>query len=148
MDKKPILTKILAIAGTVLLWFPILAMVVSFFGHFIRSGRFLGDYLLPAELFLVVAAGAALLLWAALRAKTLVKPIMWGMIAGSILLVGGQLIAMLTGLASGEREAVGFPWILVLGAILLYDLVVLFLAIIGIRLWIHTRKTTSGEGAA
>lgn len=134
MVQKNVLTKILAIAGTVLLWFPILFMAASFIGHLIRSGRFLGDYLLPAELFLVVLAGALLLLWAALRAKTLVKPIMWGLIAGVVFLVGGQLIAMLTGLASGEREAVGLPWMLVLGAILLYDLLVLYLAIIGILL--------------
>ena len=143
MVKKSVLTKILAIAGTILLWFPILFMIIASVLHLARSGKIFTDYLLPAELFLVVLPGALLLLWAALRSKTLVKPIVWGLIAGVIILVGGQLIAMFTGLASGEREAVGLPWVLVLGAIVLYDLLVLFLAVIGTLLTLRLFRSAA-----
>ena len=145
MKRENTLTKVLAIAGTVLLWLPILFMVITSIIHLVGSGEFLFDYLVPAELFLMVLAGALLLLWAALRAKTLVKPVLWGVAAGAVFLGGGQLISMLTGLASGEREASGWPLTVVLGMVLLYDLLVLFLAIMGILLIVRLcRSVTTG----
>ena len=134
MDKNPLLTKVLAIIGTVLLWLPLAVMVVLTIVHVSRSGRFMMDYLIPGELFFVVAVGTLLLLWAAIRAKSHLKPVVWGMAVGLAGLVISQGLAMLTGLASGEREAAGWPLALVLGIYIIYVLAEIFLGVIGIRL--------------
>ncbi len=134
MDKKRGLTRILAIAGTVLLWFPLIAMVVLAVLHLVRSGQLMADYLIPGELFFVVLAGAALLLWAALRSKILLKPVVWGCVLAVATLVLSQTMAVVTGLASGLNEFSGWRMVLVAGLLILYDLAVLFLAITGIRL--------------
>lgn len=134
MKKKTLMTRILAITGTILLWLPIAAMVIFTVARLIRGNRFMMDYLLPAELSPLVLVGAGLLLWAALRTKTLVKPVAWG---GAILLASlmlGQGSAIATGLASGEHEFSGWRMILTLGLFTLYDLTVIFLGVTGIRL--------------
>jgi len=134
MEKKNGLTVFLAIAGTVLLWFPLVAMVVLATLHLARSGQLMADYLIPGELFFVVLSGAALLLWAALRSKILLKPVIWGCILAVALLVLSQGLAVVTGLATGANEFAGWRAALVAGLLILYDLVVLFLAITGVRL--------------
>ncbi len=48
-----------------------------------------------------------------------------------VLLVGGQALAVVTGLASGATEPVGLPWALVLGSLVLYCLAVLAMAVGG-----------------
>ena len=70
MEKKNVFTKILAITGTVLAWFPTLAPIILSVIASIATQRFLFDYLMPAELFLVAMAGGLLLLWAAFRARS------------------------------------------------------------------------------
>ena len=67
MRKNIILSKILAILGTVLIWLPI-AFPLGFAAiRLMQGGRLLLDYLMPAELFPLVLLGSALLLWAAHR---------------------------------------------------------------------------------
>ena len=134
MTRKSGLTVFLAITGTVLLWFPLVAMVVLATLHLARSGQLMADYLIPGELFFVVLAGEALLLWAALRSKILVKPVIWGCVLAVAMLVLGQGLAVVTGLASGANEFAGWRAVLVAGLLILYDLAVLFLAITGVRL--------------
>jgi len=134
MDKKRGLTRILVFAGTVLLWFPLAAMVVLAVLHLARSGQLMADYLIPGELFYVVLAGAALLLWAALRSRILLKPVVWGCVLAVAALVLSQTLAVVTGLASGLNEFSGWRMVLVAGLLILYDLTVLFLAITGIRM--------------
>ena len=125
MDKRGVLTKILAVTGTVLVWFPILAPVLLSLALFISRGIFRLDYLMPAELFLVALAGGALLIWAALRARARWALIGWGLGIAAGMLVGGQALAVATGLASGETEPAGWPWALVLAS-----LAILWLALI------------------
>jgi len=134
MEKKSGLTIFLAIAATVLLWFPLAVMVLLAALHLARSGQLMADYLIPGELFFVVLAGAALLLWAVLRSKILHKPVIWGCILAVALLVLGQGLAVVTGLATGANEFAGWRAALVSGLLILYDLAVLFLAITGVRL--------------
>ncbi len=135
MDKNPILTKSLAIIATVVLWFPLAVMVGMSIAHLIGTGKILMDYLIPGELFFVVAAGALLLLWAAIRARRFIKPLVWGIVLGLLGLVASQGTAMLTGIATGEREPTGGLLALVLGIYLVYVLAEIFLGITGIRLW-------------
>src|SRR5512146_925771 len=108
MQNKPIktslLTRILAILGTLLVWFPILAPFIFSLRALINQQMFRFDYLIPAELFPVALAGGGLLVWAALRARLHLRLIGWGMGVAVFLLVGGQVLAVVTGLASGEIE--------------------------------------------
>ena len=69
-EKRGVFTKILAIAGTVLVWIPLLAPVLFSMIFSVKSGMFRMDYLMPAELFYFALLGGVLLLWAALRAVT------------------------------------------------------------------------------
>jgi hypothetical protein len=134
MHKKNVLTKILAIAGTILVWLPVIALVVITGAVLIQRGEFHVDYLIPAELFPVFLGGGLLLLWAAIRAKRYRLWIGAGLGAVGVLIVTGQAIALLTGLATGETERGGWQWALVLGAVILYDLVVIVVGVGGILL--------------
>jgi len=145
MKKNTFVTKILAILGTVLIWLPI-AFPLGFAAiRLIQGGRFLLDYLMPAELFPLVLIGSALLLWAAWRVRLQLKPMAWTMIAMVVLLFGSQGLAVITGLASGETEADGWEWALVLGGILLYNALVVVMGVLGIGLLRHlfSKKTES-----
>ncbi len=59
------------------------------------------DYLMPSELFPL--AGGLLLLWAALRARTGVGRVAWSLGIAVGALAGSQVLAVVTGLASGAR---------------------------------------------
>jgi hypothetical protein len=101
---------ILAIIGTVLVWLPIIAPLFFSLLYLARTGRWRLDYLMPAELGLLVAVGACALVAAALLARSRLK-LIGGAIALAIgMLVGGQALAVATGLASGETEPVGWCW--------------------------------------
>ncbi len=128
-EKRGIFTKILAVAGSVLVWIPLLAPVLFSTVPLIKSGVFHFDYLMPAELFLFALVGGILLLWAALRARARRGLIGGGFAAALSLPVIGQAIASLTGLASGEIEPVGWQWSLVLAALAAYCLA---LAVVGV----------------
>ena len=134
MGKKGVLTKILAVIGTVLAWFPILATVVISVVVTISSGMFRFDYLIPAELSLVAIAGGGLLLWAALRARSRRGLIGWVLGAAVGLLVGGQALAEVTGLASGDIEPAGWPFVLVMASLVGYTLALIVLGVAGILL--------------
>ncbi|MBN2677596.1 MAG: hypothetical protein JXR32_05965 [Anaerolineaceae bacterium] len=129
MEKKDLFTKILAITGFVLVWLTILAPVFFAIMSLVRGGGFRFDYLMPAELFIGVLAGGFLLLWAALRARSHVKWISWALILAVLMLVGGQSLAVVTGLADGTSGEGWFP--VVLGMIVLYDLLVVALGVGG-----------------
>ena len=134
MEKKDGLTKILAIFGMVLVWFPVLAPFLASTGLFIRSGMFRFDYLMPAELFPSALLGGAMLLWAALRAHSHQKLIGWGLALAVIMLFGGQAVAVVTGLASGETEPTPLLIGLVLGPIVIYALLLVAVGVGGVWL--------------
>lgn len=134
MEKKGVLTKNLAIAGTVLVWIPVLAPILFSAGRMIQGRVFLFDYLMPAELFPIALMGGGLLLWGALRARKQRRLIGWGLAIAVGLLVGGQVLAVVTGLASGETEPTGWRWALVLGAIAAYALALVGIGVGGILL--------------
>jgi hypothetical protein len=134
MEKKGVLTKILAIVGMVLVWLPILAPVVFMVIKLTQGGEFNFDFLMPAELFPVVLLGGALLIWAALRSRLWIRFTTWSLVTAVILLIGGQGIAVATGLASGEIEAVGWQWALVVATFIFYFIAVIVLGVSGILL--------------
>jgi hypothetical protein len=134
MDKKGVLTRILAIAGTALVWFPILIPVLQSVVVSITARIFRFDYLMPAELFPIALVGGGLLIWAALRAHSHRGLIGWGLGIAAGLLVGGQALAVVTGLASGKTEAAGVWWTLVLASLVGYALALVGMGVGGILL--------------
>ena len=134
MENKGTLTKTLAVAGTIFVWLPILAPILFSVISLIADGVSRFDYLMPAELGLFAFGGGILLLVAAVLARSQVKFIGWGLGIALITVVGGQVIAVLTGLASGETEATGWQWGLVVGSLAVYSLAVVAIGIGGILL--------------
>ncbi|HCX79382.1 MAG TPA: hypothetical protein DG577_08205 [Firmicutes bacterium] len=134
MEKKGVLTKVLAVVGTALVWVPILStLALSVIGSI--SNRVLRfDYLLPAELFPFALVGSLLLLWAALRARSHQKLIASGLGTMLVFLIGGQAIAIFTDLASGAAEPTGWPWGLVVAFLALYSLALIATCIAGLML--------------
>jgi hypothetical protein len=145
MENKGPFTKILAITGTVLVWIPILAPVFFSVAAFMVERVFRFDYLMPAELFLPALIGGGLLLWASLRARSRRGLIGWGLGLAVILLVGGQALAVVTGLASGETEPMGWQWMLVLASLGLYALALVTIGIGGILLLRDLFRKSPGQ---
>lgn len=148
MKKGNRLTMFLAVSGTVLTWLPLLAPVVFTAIRFARIGTFQMDYLMPAELFPAVLVGGGLLLWASLRVCLRRR-----LIAGSAglaiaALVLSQGLAVVTGLASGEIEAAGIWWGLVVALLAVYILAVVVMAVGGILLLRDLFSRSTAEGMA
>jgi len=133
-EKRGVFTKVLAIAGTILIWIPLLAPVLFSGIVLLRSGRFRFDYLMPAELFPFALVGGGLLIWAALRARARWGLIGWGLGIAVVMLVGGQALAVVTGLASGETEIGGWQWALVLTSLGVFTLALIVAGVGGIGL--------------
>jgi len=142
MEKKGVPTKFLAIAGTALVWFPIIAPILLSMVVSIRGRIFRFDYLMPAELFAFVVVGGGLLFWAALLARSRRRLIGWGLGITVALLAGAQALATITGLASGETEPGGWSWVLVLTSIVAYTLSVIAMGIGGLLLLRDLFKTS------
>ncbi|MBI5963440.1 MAG: hypothetical protein HY863_08205 [Chloroflexi bacterium] len=134
MEKKNVFTKILAVIGTILIWLPVLAPIILAVGSLILAGMFRLDYLMPAELFPVALLGGLLLFWASLRAHSHRKLIGWGLLIAVILLFGGQGLAVVTGLASGETEPTPLLVALVLTPIIIYALALAAVGVGGVQL--------------
>jgi hypothetical protein len=109
MGKRNLLTKILAIAGAVMVWLPILAPFVLGIVSLATDGVYRLDFLMPAELFPLVLIGGGLLYWADRRANSQQKLVGWSLILTVVFLISCQGLAVITGLASGEAEPAGFP---------------------------------------
>jgi hypothetical protein len=125
-------TKILAIGGTILVWLPILAPIIFSVVSAMSDRRFRFDYLMPAEFFPLAFLGGALLVWVAIRTHAYQKLIGWCLGIASGLLIGGQVLAVVTGLASGQTEPEGLWWFIVLGTLLFYSLAVVALGVGGL----------------
>lgn len=134
MKKTGAFTKTLAILGTTLAWIPILAPVIFSLVAFIGDRHFRFDYLMPAEIFPIGLIGSLILLWAARRARSRQKLIGWSLVVAMVMPLGGQALAVATGLASGAREPEGIWWGLVLGALVVMILAQLVIAVGGILL--------------
>ncbi len=132
--KRDTFTNVLATAGTVMAWIPLLAPFVFSGLLYGRSHMWRVDYLMPAELSPVALAGAGLLLWAALRAHSRVRLFVWSLAVGIGLLVGSQAMAVMTGLASGATEPVGWRWAVVLAMLAGYVVMLLAVAVGGLTL--------------
>lgn len=134
MKRNRVFPKFLAIAGTILTWIPILAPLGFSLILLITRKIFRFDYLMPAELFPSALLGAILLFWAACQVKTRRKWIGWSFVASILLLLGSQTFAVITGLASGRTQPVGWPWIIVLTMLAVFTLALISIGIGGVLL--------------
>lgn len=134
MKRNNALIKGLAIVGSALVWAPVVAPLVFTRWGDLGTERFNFDWLIPAELFPVVAVGALLLLTATLLAHARRALTGAGMGVSAAMIVAGMVLAEVTGLASGETEPVGLPWILVTGAIAGYGAGIVVTGIAGLLL--------------
>lgn len=132
--KKDNLNKTLAVAGTILACLPIFLTLLMGIVRTLQIGRLRIDYLMPAELGLLVYVGAALLIWAAVRAKVRLKILIGSVVCSIIFIVGGQVYAIISGLASGETEASGLPFVIVISTIILYIIAIVVIDVTGILL--------------
>jgi hypothetical protein len=144
--KKKLLTKSLVITGVLLTWFPILATLVTAVLASIIEQSFLFDFLMPAELGSFAILGSVLLLWAAIRMRSMVKPIAWSLVLMIILLFGSQALAIASGLASGERPPSDAMFYLVTGMLMLYSLILVIPAILSTRLLRDVFNTETSGG--
>jgi hypothetical protein len=134
MENKGTVTKTLAVVGTIFVWLPILAPVL-FSGVLLARAHILRvDYLMPAELGLFAFGGGILLLVAAIRTRSHVKLIAWGLGMALVMMVGIMVIPVLTGLADGTTPIGGWEWMLVLGILAVYTLAVVAVGVGGILL--------------
>ena len=143
--KKDSLTKTISGLGLVLVWLPLLAPVFFSLASLVGDGVFRFDYLMPAELFPLTLAGGALLVWGALRARSHVRWIGWSLGLAAGLLVAGQAIAVVSGLASGDIAPEGFWWIVLLSSFGLFVLADIFLAVGGAMVMRNLYRNTSGK---
>lgn len=134
MKKKQTFARVMAITGSILVWVPLLAPFAASMMTLTKSGMLRFDYLMPAEMFPSAVAGGGLLLWTTLCTHLHRKMIGWSLGATIGLLVGGQTLAAITGLASGATEPTGWAWAIVLISIGLYSMAVLIMGIGG--LWL------------
>jgi hypothetical protein len=134
MNKTGILTKALAVIGALLVWFPIVATIVVTAAGWIEDRVFRLDYLMPAELAPAALIGGGILLWVALRARSRRGLIGWGLGLMLVMLVGGQVLAVVSGLASGAIEPAGWVWGLVMASLAIYTLVIVEIGVAGVLL--------------
>lgn len=146
MKNKDLSAKLLAITGTVLVWIPLLAPVVFSIFRMVRGApNFVMDYLMPAELFLSVLLGGGILLGLSFWVRLQKQIIGWSLAAAVILLVLSQVVAVITGLASGATEPTGIEWALVVAMLVGYILAVMALGVGGIFMIrdLYRRKKSS-----
>lgn len=127
MVKRDTLSKFLTIVGTVLVWIPILAPVVFGFISLGMDGIFRFDYLMPAELGILVFVGGASLLWGANRARSQQRIIAWGLgiAAGSMVIL----------FAIRDVEPGSLEWGIAIGLLVVYSLAIVAMGAGGVLLW-------------
>jgi hypothetical protein len=126
MEKRDTLSKILTVLGTVLVWIPILAPLVFGFFSLSMDGVYRFDFLMPAELGILVFVGGVSLLWGAIRARSQQGIIAWGLgiAAGSIALL----------FALGDVEPGSLRWGIAIGLLVVYSLAIVVMGVGGVLL--------------
>ncbi len=145
MNNTGTFSKILAIAGTILVWIPILAPILATTIRLLQQGGFNFDYLLPAELFVVALIGGGSLILVARRARLRWRLIGWGLGIAVVMLGAGQVVAVVTGLATAEAQAAGWPLAVVRGTIYIYILALVVTGIGGLLLLRRMFKLSTTE---
>jgi hypothetical protein len=134
MKTRQLVSRLLAVIGTLLVWIPVVAPLLFALSRAARGAGFRYDYLLPAEIFPLSLVGAGLLIAAALLLHQRLLPIL--LPAGLMMALFGLVIwtAQATGLADGRVAMGGWQEYLVTGLLGLFSLVGVALAVFAVRL--------------
>ena len=127
MEKKDALAKGPAMIGTVLVWIPVLAPVILGFISLAMDGIYRFDYLMPAELGIMVFIGGVLLLWGAFRARSRQGIVTWAFSIAAL-----AIIVLIT---FGDVVPGSWEWMVVIGLLIAYSLSIVAMGIGGIFLW-------------
>ncbi|HSG43757.1 MAG TPA: hypothetical protein VLA72_11430 [Anaerolineales bacterium] len=127
MEKKDALAKGPAMIGTMLVWIPVFAPVILGFISLVTDGVYRFDYLLPAELGILVFIGGILLLWGAIRAKSRQGIVSWTF--------GIAVVSILVLITFGDVMPGSWEWMVVVGLLIAYSLAVVGMGVGGIFLW-------------
>lgn len=133
MEKNGKFLKILTVVGTVLVWIPLVVPILLSIPVTVSTGTLRFDYLMPAELSPFSLFGGLMLAVAAFLARSYRKPILWSLLISVVALVGGQIYAVVSGLASGSIAAEGLPWAVVLTSLAVYVAALLVLGLAALR---------------
>lgn len=134
MKNNGSLVKTLAVAGTILVSLPLVAPIGLGLVRLGRGAGFMLDFLMPAELFPVVLAGAVLLLTAARLAHSRFGLVAWGLGLAVIMLAFVSLYAELSGLSDGRTEAAGLVFAVAIAGIAIFVAAVVAMAVAGVLL--------------
>ena len=132
-DYSPRWLKWLAVAGAILLWFPLVVTVLLSLIGSVMARRFLFDFLMPAELGLFAFAGAALAIFAAWRAGGPWRRLLLLAAVMLVCLIGSQGLAVLLGLADGSYPPAGWRLAVVIAVYAGYVLGLIALAVTATR---------------
>lgn len=134
MGKRGLFSKILVVIGAIFVWLPLVAPVLFSIIFLTRTGFFRIDYLMPFELFGFALTGGLLLTWVSTRSGEGWKKAAMPLGISTLLLILSQGLAVLTGIASGERAAEGiWMWLIVI-LLIGSGIAMIWLGITGIRL--------------
>ena len=131
--------------GIVLSGAPVLLMLVTGIAGSIVSGQLRMDVFLPAELSFLTFPGMLLTALAAVKQRVYVRLSAATPVTAAAALLLCQGLALLSGIASGRREAEGPLMAMLIGLLLLYDLAAAAAPAVGllsVRRLRHTTKET------
>ncbi len=120
MPSSRTIDRVLSVAGALLVCSPLALTVLLSLLASLSAGRFLFDFLMPAELFPLFLAGALSSMVAAVRLRRRRALVIGGAIVTALALLSAQGAAIATGLAAGDRAPQGWPLVLVLSLFVLF----------------------------
>ncbi|PKQ29223.1 MAG: hypothetical protein CVT60_06495 [Actinobacteria bacterium HGW-Actinobacteria-10] len=131
--KRGPFVKAFAVVGTALVIVPVAAVIASAIPLMTQSGSAF-DWMTPAEYAPIALVGGVLLLGCALMARDRMGLVITGNALSFGVLIAGLVVARVTGLATGQREAEGLVWALVAASIAIYGIGLLVLIAAGMLL--------------
>lgn len=135
MARKNYLDRTLAVVGVMLVGFPILAPLVLALISLFREGVFRLDYLMPMELIFFALLGGGMLLLAALHLRSRWRGLLaWALGVVFVAPSLAQGLAILSGIASGERQLAGWQMGLILAFVVFYSLALIAMLVGGVLL--------------
>ncbi len=105
--------EVLTLLGSIMVWATLIIPVVLSVIVLMQRGVFLFDFLMPIEMSFVFFIGTFLLSWISRKKGPYFKLLLLRITMAAAALLDTQGLAVITGLASGEIDAAGWPLVVV-----------------------------------